>query len=447
MKRRCLAFFTAFLFLLSAISVSVSADSGDEAAKAARNGVVRVLMLWEENEYDNNGNYVRTMQYVSTGSGFGVGTAGKETDVFVTNRHVIDAEAGSTVLGIYILLDSFAFNLNTFTVDTSRAIPCTLIYVGEEVDADVAVLKAAEPVPGRVALPLLDDESSLEVTDRVSSLGYPASSDATSDGYYLASVDDVTVQSGAVARISDNLSVGTNSTMQGRVIQHSATINGGNSGGPLVDKNGAVVGINTLVYHGGNQTVSNAYYAIRIKYAKDALNSLGIPYDVYGSGSFGNMVLIIIIVVAAVVIVAALAAVLLTKKKKGGAKPEGKVSGGYSPAPAAGTQAGKKAMIRSLAPQHNGMILAAGAAPVLIGRDPANCKLVYAAGTAGVSGRHCSVSYDESAGVFILTDLRSTYGTFLMTGQKLNANVPYRLKPGESFYVGDKANVIRVELG
>ena len=83
----------------------------------------------------------------------------------------------------------------------------------------------------------------------------------------------------------------------------------------------------------------------------------------------------------------------------------------------------------------------------MIGRDPNGCKVVYTEGTAGVSGRHCSVSFDAAAGEFVVTDLRSTYGTFLMNGQKLNANTPCRIKPGSEFYVGDRANAIRVELG
>ena len=32
---------------------------------------------------------------------------------------------------------------------------------------------------------------------------------------------------------------------EGKVIEHDATINGGNSGGPLIDKTGIVQGINT----------------------------------------------------------------------------------------------------------------------------------------------------------------------------------------------------------
>ena len=145
-----------------------------------------------------------------------------------------------------------------------------------------------------------------------------------------------------------------------------------------------------------------------------------------------------------------------SKKKKAAAAGGAAAAGTAKAAPAAGAapaaqQAanaqGQRAMLRSLAAQHNGMTLAVGSTPILIGRDPANCKLIYVEGTVGVSGRHCSVAYDASTGDFILTDLRSTYGTFLTTGQKLNANVPYRVKPGESFYVGDKQNMIRLELG
>jgi pSer/pThr/pTyr-binding forkhead associated (FHA) protein len=83
----------------------------------------------------------------------------------------------------------------------------------------------------------------------------------------------------------------------------------------------------------------------------------------------------------------------------------------------------------------------------MIGRDTINCAIVFREGTAGVSGRHCSVSWNEQADEFILTDLRSTYGTFLMNGQRLQPNIPYHLKPGESFYVGENINVLRVEVG
>lgn len=454
MRHRCLALFMAVLMTTALLTGKAqAADNGDAVAREARNGVSRILTLIRQDLYDAQAQYVGSRNTGSTGTGFGVGTAGKETDVFVTNRHVVTAEDGvvnvngvnyyaqNTITGVYILLDSFAFNANTFELDNSRSVPCTVLYVGEDTDADVAVLKAAEPVKGRVALPLLDDENSLQVTDKVSSLGYPGSSDATSDGYKLAGIDDVTVQSGAVARISDKSSVDVNSTLQGRVIQHSAAINSGNSGGPLIDKNGAVVGINTMVYHGGSDTITNAYYAIRIKYAKDALDSLEISYDLYKPN--GGGLPIIPIAVAVVIVVAAV--VVLSKKKK--AAPAAGKGIFAATAKAGQPQTTQRAFIRSLTPQHNGLAVVVRDTPILVGRDPNSCKVVYAEGTSGVSGQHCSVAYDAARSEFIVTDLRSTYGTFLMSGQKLDANVPCRLKPGDGFYVGDKANAIRVELG
>ena len=450
------------LLVCSMAAPALAANDGDTTARESRNGVARVLTMIDTKLYDaETGKYITTIsgQSIGTGSAFGVGTAGEETDTFVTNRHVVTTDEPSygtvngtrvimepVVAGVYILLNSYAFNVNTFELDSSRAVPCSVLYIGESEDADVAVIKAAEPVEGRVALPLLDDEDSLQVTDRVWSLGYPGTSDVTGDGYKIAGVEDVTVQTGSVARFSDSVSTTNSSELKGHLIQHSADINHGNSGGPLLDQNGAVVGINTygITGSGSGQT---SYYALRIKYAKDALDSLGISYDLYKPKSGGSPVVIIAVVAAVAVIAAAAVVVVVLKKKKAAPAAQGTQPAANAPGNAGQAQAAQRAFIRSLAAQHNGMAMVVGAEPLVIGRDPNNCKLVYAEGTAGVSGRHCTVAYDAAKGDFIVTDLRSTYGTFLMTGQKLEANVPYRLKPGDGFYVGDRANAIRVELG
>ena len=107
----------------------------------------------------------------------------------------------------------------------------------------------------------------------------------------------------------------------------------------------------------------------------------------------------------------------------------------------------KMPVVCPLSPEHNGMKIPLGNTVFLIGRDAQECALVYGDNTPGVSNRHCQVAFDKLNLQFVITDLGSTYGTFLMNGQKLNANVPYRLSSGESFYVGDPANAIRVEYG
>lgn len=439
MRKRMFSLLLALMMCTLLTGTAFAASSGSSAVTNARNGVARVVMTFDINVYEpESREYVGTVQGYSSGSAFGVGTAGKETDTFVTNRHVVTKEDGLEELqpgiyayleykisGYYILLDNYAYNSETFTLDTSRAVPCTVIYLGESEDADVAVLKAAENVAGRVALPLLDGEDSLQVADRVSSLGYPGASDqATSEGYLLAGVDDITVNSGAVSRFYDSVAVTdmNSGAITGHVIQHDAAINGGNSGGPLVDQNGAVVGINTYTYHGGSQSVSNSYYALRISYAKSALDSLGIHYDVYKSGP--SILLIAGIAIAAVAVVVVVLVVVLRKPKPAPQKPVVSISG---PAPAqelrlqgqSGAFAGRRFAI-------NGQ--------VRMGRDPNENDLVYPDGTPGISGRHCVVTL--SGGQVTLTDLGSSYGTFLEGGRKLTPNQPVTLRVGDSFYLG-----------
>ena len=122
---------------------------------------------------------------------------------------------------------------------------------------------------------------------------------------------------------------------------------------------------------------------------------------------------------------------MLSKKKKAPAAPKGQKAEGNP-------------VLRSMAPQHSGMVVQLHGQPVQIGRDGAVCRLVYQDGTPGVSGRHCQVSFEQ--GQFILTDLNSTYGTFLANGQRVAPNSPVKLSPKSSFYLGEADNTVYVDL-
>ena len=151
---------------------------------------------------------------------------------------------------------------------------------------------------------------------------------------------------------------------------------------------------------------------------------------------------------AAVVVAAAGAAVFVVlNKKKGSTVPAAVPASAPAHATAPAGGAGLKAVVRSTSAQHGGKAFPVGGAPVMIGRDPSACAIVFQEGTRGVSGKHCSVSYNASANVFVLTDLGSSFGTFLGSGMKLTANSPVNLKPGDIFYIGDKSNVLKVEVG
>lgn len=64
----------------------------------------------------------------------------------------------------------------------------------------------------------------------------------------------------------------------------------------------------------------------------------------------------------------------------------------------------------------------------------------------GVSSKHCQVYFDEREGMFQVTDLNSTYGTFLAGGQRLQPQTPVKLPPKSSFYLGEPDNAVYVNL-
>ena len=427
-----------FVALVLALCLLLSGcTDGAITAREARNGVVRVLVIPTFHYYS-----VATEEYMgseevspSVGSAFGVGDAGEETDIFVTNRHVIEQDPmvivprmnnqgeiidayRVTTNSIYLLLDNFAYNRSTGELDASRAVPCTVIYAGSEEEEDVAVLRAPEPVPGRVALALQAEESSLREEDPVTALGYPVFSDqATNEGYLLATIDDMTVSPGYAMRFFEAQDVLAD-TGRGRVIQMSCVINGGNSGGPLVDENGAVVGINTWTAASTDPSVTTSYYAIRVQYAKNALDSLGIAYDVYTGGA---PVLLIVAICAAVVLAAALVFALVVYPRWSGRK--------RAPAPApqeelriqceSGIFAGRRFELSG---------------QVRMGRDPARNGLIFPEGTQGISGVHCVVAVQD--GHVQLKDLGSTYGTFLRDGRRVAPGQAVELQVGDGFSLG-----------
>ena len=71
-----------------------------------------------------------------------------------------------------------------------------------------------------------------------------------------------------------------------------------------------------------------------------------------------------------------------------------------------------------------------------LGRLPDQNDLVFPADTTGVSGRHCVVRLTPNGAA--LTDLGSSFGTFLGDGTRLEPNQPVELKAGDSFTLGSQ---------
>ena len=167
-----------------------------------------------------------------TGSGFIVSPDG----YIVTNYHVVDGAKKIEV-----------------TLTDGREFQARLI--GGDQQSDVAVLKIdAQDLPYAT----LGDSSSLRPGQWVIAIGNPY-------GF------DHTVTAGIVSATGRSLNDRSGRTLAtGDLIQTDAAINSGNSGGPLLDLNGHVVGINTALI----PYAQGMSFAIAIDSVKDTLQDL-----------------------------------------------------------------------------------------------------------------------------------------------------------------------------
>ena len=90
---------------------------------------------------------------------------------------------------------------------------------------------------------------------------------------YVVNNPKPTITAGIVSAVHRTLNVREDDRMYGNLIQTDAAINQGNSGGPLVNLKGDVIGINTLIFSpsGGNVGIG---FAIPINRGKAILNDL-----------------------------------------------------------------------------------------------------------------------------------------------------------------------------
>lgn len=386
--------------------------SGGDAARNSRDGVVRVLAV------DLYGN-------VSMGSAFGIGEAGKETDTFVTNFHVVNIsyemndESIVTLPAaeVYLLKNNNAYNpVSGFNF--AEMISCDVIYSSEGGYPDIAVLKASTKNTGRVALPLLPEGKTLKEGDDVYALGYPGTSDTFEEGLYgekyLGLPEDVTITSGVVSRFTTSSKYGNM-----RLIQHDARINHGNSGGPLLDKYGEVVGINTI---GQGQDIftgdENTFASVEIGYLWDILDDLDIDADAYSSDTW---LIILLIAVGVLVVIGGGTAILVVCLKKGSSDHAGSdvITVPVRLQFTSGVYAGRRFAVED-------------GAPVSLGIGP-GIGIQFPERTPGVSHSHATVTL--SAGKLTVRDMGSTYGTWV-NGQRLAPNTAVTLHLGDRVWLG-----------
>ena len=189
-------------------------------------------------------------EYIGLGSGFFVTDEGH----VLTNAHVVK---DPNVHEIRIFGKSMPKN-----GDSAR----TIWVIPEH---DIAVLKTTKPINVK---PLRLMSQNVTKGENVWALGYPGKqiNNMTIFGESFDKLD-ATLTTGIASRIFDGSTSGSGKKYP--IIQHTASISPGNSGGPLLDECGRVIGINTATTSGQEDVDDTDFFAIGSKGILELINA------------------------------------------------------------------------------------------------------------------------------------------------------------------------------
>jgi len=198
-----------------------------EASPAVANIITRTV------QYDF---FYNAVPVEGAGSGFVIDTAGH----ILTNYHVIQgAQTIEVTLG-----DQSRYQAKKIGADTRN---------------DIALIQI-DPGTRKLAVLPLGDSRNLQVGQRVLAIGNPF-------GFQSTLTTGVVSSLGRTVQTSDN-------TFIDEAIQTDAAINQGNSGGPLLNTHGEVIGINSAIYTANGNTAMGLGFAIPINTARRVAQDL-----------------------------------------------------------------------------------------------------------------------------------------------------------------------------
>ncbi len=179
---------------------------------------------------------VTVTQASGQGSGFVISSDG----YILTNAHVVSSQGP-----VYV-----AFSNN----DRAQA-----TIVGSDPSTDVALLKVTV-APGALHPATLGSSAAIQVGDEVVAIGNPFGLDRT-------------VTSGIISALNRQITSPSDTAING-AIQTDAAINHGNSGGPLLNIQGQVIGINSQIADSGVNANVGVGFAIPIDLVKSVAEQL-----------------------------------------------------------------------------------------------------------------------------------------------------------------------------
>lgn len=283
-----LALTLALILSLSLCLATGASAVGNEAVQKAADGVFRVMAyytneafydsyIWadELDDYYTRSDLMSRPGPISMGTAFLIGYSENGQPVMVTNYHVVENqdeflyydENGVTISNIK--------TYDRFTVAVMGDLELTAEVKYSSENYDFAILYVDGTIANKTVLPINPDTQGTTTT--CYALGFPGDLDTLLEDMDFTT-DSVTVTQGTISNVT---TISTDRATNIPVYQTTASISGGNSGGPLVNNDGEVIGINSYSYTTSEAT--NYYYAIRIDQICRALDLLGVQYNVSGT--------------------------------------------------------------------------------------------------------------------------------------------------------------------
>jgi serine protease Do len=190
----------------------------------------------------------------------GTGSIISKDGLILTNAHVIFNDEKSKpfdAIRVFLKPDRVTGNLKK---DTSRKFKATLLHYSNRLD--LAILKIQEPQYS-YSLPLLElsDLSKTSIGDPVLAIGHPEQG-----GLW-------TLTTGTISSLIEDFE----GTRGKDVFQTETSINKGNSGGPLIDQYGHMVGINSMIARKGKSgmAITDVNFSIKSTVAMKWMRSVG----------------------------------------------------------------------------------------------------------------------------------------------------------------------------
>ena len=255
------AFLAGVLVTLGLIQFFGSAGGPLSTASAARatpgsgtNGnAVSASGLLPEDIYQNVRPSVVKIAVTATVSSGRFGQ--RQQQISATGTGIVIDGSGNILTNYHVIADA-----QTIEVRFDDGATVSAVIGGTDPANDIAVIKV-DPSAHSLAPATLGDASTVRVGDSVLALGNPFELEGT-------------LTKGIVSGLNRTFAEDSNTTLTG-LIQTDAAVNPGNSGGPLLDSQGQVIGINTLLDNPTGETVFvGVAFAVSINTVKTELVSL-----------------------------------------------------------------------------------------------------------------------------------------------------------------------------